>query len=134
MITAGRLPDKPSPDDERTGIERARASVRWIAAHVPPLVEAAKQLIRERYLKPASCLVRERGAAGDVDACGGHVWAVGRPYLEVRSGRRLGLLRHPDQAGRRARNAPRTAGHKLMTSRTPLDGNPMLNADGLHRP
>jgi hypothetical protein len=49
MITDAHLPDWPPPDAESIGTERARASVRWIAAHAPPLVEAAKQLIREGY-------------------------------------------------------------------------------------
>jgi hypothetical protein len=49
VITEERLLNWPPPDGEPIGIERARASVRWIAAHAPPLVEAAKQLIRERY-------------------------------------------------------------------------------------
>jgi hypothetical protein len=61
VITAGRLPDKPSPDGERTGTERARADARWIAAHAPPLLEAAKQLIRERY---PDAVVLTRGFEG----------------------------------------------------------------------
>jgi hypothetical protein len=49
MITGARLPDWPPVDGDAIGTERARAHVRSIAEHAPPLVDEAKRLISERY-------------------------------------------------------------------------------------
>ncbi len=44
-----RLPDWPPPNDEKFGVERARAYVAWIREHAGPVLEEAERMLRERY-------------------------------------------------------------------------------------
>jgi hypothetical protein len=124
MMTTERLPDWP-PEAEPIGPERARAYVRWIAKHAPPLMVAASQLIKDQHHRlRAAHVVCVRGPAGDVDARRGN----GRHSDRLHVGTHACGLLHDDRFAdppRRPPRAPTRPTHHLsLATHTGSQSNP----------